>query len=205
MPVRHHHPVRRSYAIGLAVVVAFVLAAQLFSFGDALEYRRAAAFSEPWRLLTSHFVHLTLLHAVLNAVALLLLGRLFEDRLQPAEFFGILLASPVVISLGFRLLLPELAWYRGLSDVLHAIYFAGCVVWVGTATGRVRWLAIAALLAGLVKVLVEQPWDASFPVHDVLRIAVVPQAHLIGAVVGAATGLVLRLRRGSGAAAKAPD
>jgi rhomboid family GlyGly-CTERM serine protease len=186
---------RRSYAIGLTLVVAFVLAAQIFPFGEALEYRRAMAFSEPWRLLTSHFVHLTLLHAILNAVALLLLGRLFEERLRPAEFFGILIAAPIVISLGFRFLLPELAWYRGLSDVLHAIYFAGCVVWVGTATGRARWIAIAALVAGLVKVLVEQPWDASFPVHDVLKIAVVPQAHLIGAIAGAATGLVLRLRR----------
>ena len=186
---------RGSYAIGLTLVVGFVLAAQIFSFGEALEYRRAMAFSEPWRLLTSHFVHLTLLHAILNAVALLLLGRLFEERLRPAEFFGILFAAPIVISLGFRFLLAELAWYRGLSDVLHSIYFAGCVVWVGTATGRARWIAIAALVAGLVKVLVEQPWDASFPVHDVLKIAVVPQAHLIGAIVGAATGLVLRLRR----------
>jgi rhomboid family GlyGly-CTERM serine protease len=186
---------RRSYAIGLTLVVAFVLTAQIFSFGDALEYHRAAAFAEPWRLLTSHFVHLTLLHAILNAVALLLLGRLFEERLRPAEFFGILFAAPVVISLGFHFLLPELEWYRGLSDVLHSIYFAGCVVWVGTSTGRMRWLAIAALAAGTLKVLVEQPWDGSFPVHEVLRIAVVPQAHLIGAVVGAATGLVLRLRR----------
>lgn len=186
---------RRTYAIGLGLVVVFVLAAQFFSFGEALEYRRAAAFSEPWRLLTSHFVHLTLLHAALNAVALVLIGRLFEDRLRPAEFFAILFVAPIVISLGFRILLPELAWYRGLSDVLHALYFAGCVVWVGSAKGRARWLAIAALATGLVKVLVEQPWDTSFPVHDVLRIAVVPQAHLIGAVVGAATGLVLRLRR----------
>ena len=186
---------RRSYAIGLTLVTAVVLAAQLLSLGDALEYRRALAFAEPWRLLTSHFVHLTLLHAILNAVALLLLGRLFEERLKPVEFFGILCVAPVVISLGFRSLLPELAWYRGLSDVLHAIYFAGCVVWVASATGRVRWLAIAALIAGTLKVLIEQPWDSSFPVHEVLRIAVVPQAHLIGAVVGVATGLLIRARR----------
>lgn len=186
---------RRSYAIGLTLVTVFVLAAQLLSLGDAFEYRRALAFAEPWRLLTSHFVHLTLLHAILNAVALLLLGRLFEDRLKPVEFFGILCVTPVLISLGFRFLLPELAWYRGLSDVLHAIYFAGCVVWVATATGRMRWLAIAALLAGTLKVLIEQPWDSSFPVHEVLRIAVVPQAHLIGAVIGVATGLLLRARR----------
>ena len=86
-------------------------------------------------------------------------------------------------------------WYRGLSDVLHAIYFAGCVVWIGTTTGRARWLPIAALIFGLLKVLIEQPWDSSFPVHEVLRIAVVPQAHLIGAIVCTAAGLLMRMRR----------
>lgn len=184
----------------LALVVIVILAAQVLPVGDMLEYRRAVAFTEPWRLLTSHFVHLTLLHAALNAVALLLLAQLFADRLRPGEFLGILFAAPVVISLAFRLLLPELAWYRGLSDVLHAIYFAGCVVWVGSAVGRMRWLAIGALLAGTAKVLIEQPWDASFPVHELLKIAVVPQAHLIGAVVGTVAGLSLRLRRRAAAA-----
>jgi hypothetical protein len=47
----------------------------------------------------------------------------------------------------------------------------------------------------LLKVLIEQPWDSSFPVHEFLRIAVVPQAHLIGAIVGTAAGLVMRMRR----------
>jgi hypothetical protein len=112
---------RRGTAMGLSVVVAVVLAAQLLPFGEALEYRRVVAFEEPWRLLTSHFVHLTLLHAILNAVALLLLGRLFEDRLRPPEFFGILFAAPVAISLGFRYLLPELAWYRGLLRGLRRL------------------------------------------------------------------------------------
>jgi rhomboid family GlyGly-CTERM serine protease len=194
---------RRDYAIPLTLVILLVFAAQLAGLGETLEYRRALAFSQPWRLLMSHFVHLTFLHAALNAVALLLLARLFEDRLRPPEFFGILFGSPVVISLAFRLLLPDLAWYRGLSDVLHAIYFAGCVVWIATATARLRWLAIAALLAGTAKVLVEQPWDASFPVHEVLKIAVVPQAHLIGAVVGTAAGLFLRRRHRASAPERA--
>ncbi len=185
---------RRPYAIGLTLAVVFVLSAQLLGFGDALEYRRAVAFSQPWRLLTSHLVHLTFLHAALNAVALVLLARLFEDRLRPAEFFGILFGAPVVISLAFRFLLPELGWYRGLSDVLHAIYFAGCVVWIAAAQGRTRWLATAALILGALKVLVEQPWRSDFPVHELLKIAVVPQAHMLGAIVGVAAGLFLRRR-----------
>lgn len=186
---------RVSLGVGLSLVVLAVLALQFLSPGEWLEYRRALAFSEPWRLLTAHFVHLSFLHALLNGVALMLLGRLFGERLRPAGFWTILFGAPVAISLAFWLVLPGLHWYRGLSDVLHSIYFAGCVVWIAATTGRARWLPIAALLLGTLKVLVEQPWDSSFPVHPLLRVAVVPQAHLIGAIVGAAAGLVLRRHR----------
>jgi rhomboid family GlyGly-CTERM serine protease len=180
---------------GLSVIIAGVLAAELFAPAAALEYRRALAGSEPWRLFTGHIVHLGLVHALLNCVALLLLGRLFAERLKPAGFFGILALAPVLISLLFLAALPELLWYRGLSGVLHALYFAGCVAWVAATAGRARWLPVAALVGGTVKVLVEQPWDGSFPVHEILKASVVPQAHLIGAIVGTAAGLVLRRRQ----------
>jgi rhomboid family GlyGly-CTERM serine protease len=186
---------RLSVNAGLSLVVLAVMAAELFLPAEALEYRRVLAAREPWRLLTGHFVHLGFVHALLNCVALLLLGRLFGERLKPCAFFGILAAAPIAISLLFLATLPELYWYRGLSGVLHALYFAGCVMWIATTTGRARWLPIAAIVGGTVKVLVEQPWDGSFPVHEVLRVAVVPQAHLLGAIVGTAAGLLLRIRR----------
>lgn len=186
---------RLSPTAGLYAVVLAVLAAELFLPPELLEYRRTLAAREPWRLFTGHFVHLSFLHAALNVVALLLLDRLFADRLRPREFFAILGLAPILMSVVFWLVLPELEWYRGLSGVLHGVYFAGCVVWISASAGRARWLPVAALVGGTLKVLLEQPWDSSFPMHEVLRVAVVPQAHLIGAVVGAATGLVLRQRR----------
>lgn len=186
---------RVSANAGVSLVIVAVMAAQLFLPLDHFEYLRGLAASEPWRLITGHFVHLTLIHALLNCVALALLARLFADRLKPAEMFGVLAVAPLLISALFWFALPELAWYRGLSGALHALYFAGCVLWIAMTTGRGRWLPIAALVGGTLKVLIEQPWDASFPVHEVLRIAVVPQAHLIGAIVGTAAGLLLRLRR----------
>jgi rhomboid family GlyGly-CTERM serine protease len=183
---------RLSTATGLYAVVAAVMAAEFLLPVELLEYRRTLVAQEPWRLLTGHFVHLSLLHAALNVVALLLLDRLFADRLRPREFFAVLGIAPVLMSLAFWLVLPELQWYRGLSGVLHAVYFAGCVVWIAASAGRARWLPTAALVGGTLKVLLEQPWDSSFPVHEVLRIAVVPQAHLVGAIVGTAAGLLLR-------------
>ena len=185
---------RLSVNAGLSLVVLAVMGAELFLPAEALEYRRVLAAREPWRLFTGHFVHLGFVHALLNCVALVLLGRLFADRLQPRAFFGILAAAPILISLLFLAAMPELLWYRGLSGVLHALFFAGCVAWITSTTGRVRWLPVAALIGGTLKVLVEQPWDGSFPMHEVLRVAVVPQAHLVGAIVGTAMGLLLRLR-----------
>lgn len=179
----------------LAILAALIIGSEFFLLGDALEYRRTLLYSEPWRLLTGHFTHLSLLHAVVNTVALLLLAQLFAGRLRATEQWAVLAVAPIVLSLVFWLAMPALSWYRGLSGVLHALYFTGCVIWLLTSSGRARWLPIAALAGGAIKVLLEQPWDDSFPWARWLGAAVVPQAHLIGALVGTAAGLLLAARR----------
>lgn len=185
-------------SIGFPIVVLFVLVAEFLFWGPTLEYRRSLLASEPWRLLTGHFVHLSLIHAMLNGVALLLLGRLFGERLRASEMWIVLGAAPLLISLVFWIALPELNWYRGLSGTLHALYFTGCVVWLGSTSGRARWLPIAALAGGALKVLLEQPWDSSFPFRQWLGAAVVPQAHLIGAIIGLGAGFwIKQVRRRS--------
>jgi rhomboid family GlyGly-CTERM serine protease len=186
---------RRGSAIILPSIVLLVLALELFAPGEMLEYRRTLAFREPWRLLTGHFTHLSLLHALLNGVALLLIGRLFWDRLRIIEVVTLLAASSILISLAFWATMTSLHWYRGLSGALHSVFFAGCVVWIATTRERGRWLPAAALAAGALKVLLEQPWDSSFPIREWLGGAVVPQAHLIGALVGIAAGLAMAKRR----------
>jgi len=188
---------RTNSATALSLLVALVIAVEFFLLGDALEYRRSLLLSEPWRLLTGHFAHLSLLHAMVNGVALLLLAQLFAGRLRSSDQWAVLAVAPLIISLVFWVAMPGLGWYRGLSGVLHALYFAGCVVWLLTAGGRDRWLPIAALAGGAIKVLLEQPWNDSFPWARWLGATVVPQAHLIGGLVGAATGLLLAARRKS--------
>jgi rhomboid family GlyGly-CTERM serine protease len=186
---------RLTPSIGLPIIVLAVLVAEILFLGPLLEYRRPLLPGQPWRLWTGHFVHLSLVHALLNSVALLLLGRLFDGRLRAVEFWGVLLGAPLAISLVFWAALPELQWYRGLSGALHAVYFAGCTVWLRSTGGRERWLAIAALAGGALKVLLEQPWDASVPFRAWLGAAVVPQAHLVGALAGVAAGLFFAARR----------
>lgn len=187
---------RPTSAAGLPLLVVIILALELLSDGALLEYRRPLLETESWRLLSGHLVHLSLIHALLNGVALLLLGRLFEARLRAGELWLMLGIAPILISLVFWIAMPELIWYRGLSGVLHALYFAGCVLWLSEARQRARWLPLAALAAGTLKVVLEQPWDASFPFQEWLGAPVVPQSHLIGALIGVAAGLWFRSRRG---------
>jgi rhomboid family GlyGly-CTERM serine protease len=183
---------RLKTSIGFPLVVLFIVIAELLQWGPTLEYRRPLLASEPWRLLSGHFVHLSLTHSMLNGVALLLLGRLFADRLRDIEFWVVLGVAPILISLAFWVAMPELIWYRGLSGTLHALYFAGCVVWLGSTKGAARWLPIAAIAGGTLKVLLEQPWDSSFPFRQWLGAAVVPQAHLIGAIIGLGAGFWIK-------------
>jgi rhomboid family GlyGly-CTERM serine protease len=183
---------RLNPAFGFPLVVLLMLLAEFLNWGPALEYRRPLLAAEPWRLFSGHFVHLSLTHAMLNGVALLLLTRLFADRLRAGEFWVILGGAPLLISLAFWAALPELAWYRGLSGALHTLYFAGCFAWLASSAGRDRWLPIAALVGGAAKVLLEQPWDSSFPFREWLGAAVVPQAHFVGAIVGLGAGYCIQ-------------
>ncbi len=181
---------------GVIFLVVLILLVEFLLWGAALEYRRALLLSQPWRLITGHFTHLSLLHAMVNCVALILLTRLLADRMRAWEQWAVLLGAPLLISLVFWIAMPGLIWYRGLSGDLHALYFAGCVLWVLASSGHDRWLPIAALAGGATKVLLEQPWsNETFPWLSWLGAPVVPQAHLIGALLGTAAGFWLTAYR----------
>ncbi len=182
-------------ALGWIALVAVILLAQALQLGDALEYQRSLVAREPWRLLTAHLVHLSWRHALVNCIALMLLIRIVQPWMRQRSQWLTLAATGAAISLVFLVAMPELDWYRGLSGALHGLYFAGVVAWISGTRGRARWLPLLLMTAGIAKVLLEQPWDAAlFPYLAWLEAAVVPQAHLIGALVGTALGVGLAAR-----------
>jgi rhomboid family GlyGly-CTERM serine protease len=181
------------WALGIATAVLLLHASGL---GDALEYRRAFLANEPWRLLTGHLVHINWPHALINAAALLIVARLFAPDLSAPRQMAILLSAGVVIGLGLAALAPEILWYRGLSGVLHALFFAGAAKWLFSEqphTVRKLWLPAALFAGGWIKVALEQPAGGVLPYADWLGAAVVPQAHLLGAAWGSVFGLLLAL------------
>jgi rhomboid family GlyGly-CTERM serine protease len=180
-------------AVGVAAVVMVLVAT---ADAEQWEYRRELLASEPWRLLSGHLVHINWQHAVINAVALLIVARLFSPDLRAARQGIVLGTCALAISFGLALLYPTIGWYRGLSGVVHGLFFAGAAAWLVKAqprTLRTLWLPLALLAGGWIKVLLEQPAGDALPYADWLGAAVVPQAHLIGAACGTALGLASAL------------
>lgn len=188
----------RVWALPIAIVIA---AGLLEIWGDSgrilLRYDRVAiASGEGWRLLSGHFVHLGLSHFVLNVAGLLLISYLVFGHFRMDQWLIIGLTTIVGIDLGFWFLQPQLAWYVGLSGLLHGLLAAGLVAGVRLHDPEARVLAV--LLTA--KLLYEQLFGALPGSEQATGGAVIYSAHLYGALWGAACGLAITLRK----ARKAP-
>jgi rhomboid family GlyGly-CTERM serine protease len=190
-------PISFSRAEVIAVAIALLmLMLQALPNLDALEYRYAALNDQPWRWLTGHFVHVNWQHALINAVALWVVARLFAPDLNTSRQLIALLAAALAISAALALLYPSIVWYRGLSGALHGLFFAGAAIWLIKArprTFRELWLPSALFFGGWIKVALEQPGGATTPYAEWLGAGVVPQAHLVGAACGTLLGLVFAM------------
>ncbi len=162
-----------------------------------LEYQNTASTREPWRWLTAHFIHVNWQHALINAVALWVVARLFApDLTSIASTVGTGCGAALAISACLALLYPSIAWYRGLSGALHGLFFAGAAIWLIKARPRrfrQLWLPSALFFGGWIKVALEQPGGATTPYAEWLGAGVVPQAHLVGAACGTMLGLLFAI------------
>ena len=189
---------RLSERIAIAAAIGIALLHFFPAAGSVLQYERAHLFDQPWRALTAHWVHINWPHALINAAALVVVARLFAEDLTARRQMIVVIASGLAIGLGLAALWPSIVWYRGLSGTVHALYFAGSLVWLTracAATRRTRFagIALALFAGGWVKVLAEQTAAQALPVAQWLGAPVVPQAHLIGAVCGTALGLAFAI------------
>ncbi|MEK7322386.1 MAG: rhombosortase [Pseudomonadota bacterium] len=158
----------------------------------ALRYERAPILAgEVWRLFTGHLVHLSWSHLWLNLGGLALIWFLFRRQLGAGMWWLVLLVSSLAVSSGFLLFDPALEWYVGLSGVLHGLFMAGLIV--GLRTGAWSdWLLLSAVVA---KLIWEQLYGALPGSTEAAGGNVIVDAHLYGAIGGAAVALALRLYR----------
>ncbi len=181
----------RSWVLPAVIAVLCLLG---LAIGDALRdqlrYERSAiGAGELYRLLSGHFVHLGVGHALLNVFGLGLVWVLVGGVYSAMRWIMALGVVVVTIDLGFWYLLPSLDWYVGLSGVLHGLLVAGLV---GGFRAR-QWESLilgGVVAAKLVYEAVAGPMPGS---ADAAGGAVIVEAHLYGAVGGLVAGAMLLL------------
>lgn len=179
----------------LVVALALLLMAALALPGEwarvALRYDRVAiADGEVWRLISGHFVHLGWSHLILNGLGLALISYLVAAEFCVWQWFAIAAVAIAGIDLGFWFLQPQLAWYVGLSGLLHALLAAGTVSGIGK--GKREFWFIGIFLLG--KLLYELLFGAMPGSEATSGGHVVVAAHLYGALSGALAGLCFSFR-----------
>jgi len=171
-------PVVTLTLIGLCVV-SYVLQLTTPTWTQDLAFAPVVGEAEPWRFLTSAFLHSPgqILHIAFNMVALWSVGPFLEAMLGRWRFLTLYLLSAVGGSVMFLVLASpySAAWFTGLVGASGAVFgLFGAVLVVLRRTGRSA--------GGIVGVLV---------INAVLGFVlpgVAWQAHLGGLVVGALLG-----------------
>lgn len=158
--------------------------------GVLLRYQRGAiAAGEWWRLFSGHLVHLGWSHLWLNLAGLLLVWWLVGHAFSVRLWWWLIGGSLLGISLGLWWWLPGLAWYVGLSGVLHGLLVAGGL----RLALRGESEALLLLLIVSVKVAWEL-WQGPLPgSREAAGGEVVVQAHALGYLCGALFTLLLAL------------
>jgi rhomboid family GlyGly-CTERM serine protease len=155
----------------------------------ALRYERGGlAHAELWRLMTGHVVHLGWTHAALNLAGLGLMWALFFGDYAPRQWSLVLAGAALAIDGGFWFIEPQLAWYVGLSGVLHGVMSAGTLAHLRRRDWD-AWILVAFIVGKLV-------WEQT---HGALPLSgtegelrVVVDAHFYGAIGGLLVALWLR-------------
>jgi len=155
---------------------------------DGLRLERALALAEPWRLATGHLVHPAWTHLLLNIAGLAVLWVIVGDAIRPGAWLCVILACAAAVSLGLLVFSPAVAWYVGMSGILHGMLAAGAIASLGQrpALGAI----LLALLTG--KLVLEWLATGESATSSLVGGAVITDAHLYGALAGLACGAVLR-------------
>jgi len=181
----------RGYGLALLCVCALLAVPELIGepARRVLSFdREAIGAGQWWRLLSAHFVHVDLEHAVLNSLGLVLMWALFARDYSPWRWAAIYCGSAIAVSLGLWYANPELQWYVGASGALHGVMAAGTIAHL-----RRRDLDGWILAIFIVGKLAYEQLAGALPFAGTTNTIV--DAHLYGALGGVVLALLMNSRR----------
>jgi rhomboid family GlyGly-CTERM serine protease len=136
-------------------------------------------------------VHLSWTHLWMNLAALAIVAALFDRILSTSDWLVVSFAAMLTIDAGLYFGETGLAWYVGLSGILHGLMLSGG--WRLWSTGSSIGLA---LLCGLIaKIVWEQIGGPITWSESTAGGPVVVAAHLYGAVGGGIAVVLSAIRR----------
>ena len=145
---------------------------------------------QPWRMLTSVFVHDGIFHIGFNMLALWMIGRSLEPLLGRWRFVVLYLLSGIGGSVAVALLAPGV-WVVGASGAIFGLF--GALLVIGRHIGaNIRNIAIVIginFLWPFASALISSIGRGSFT-EALAAIQVSWQAHLGGLLTGALVGLI---------------
>ncbi|WP_370617048.1 rhomboid family intramembrane serine protease [Mumia sp. Pv 4-285] len=100
----------------------------VFANGESLEVLRGVADGAYWRLLTSAFLHASVLHIAFNMYALYLFGPVLERYLGTVRFVAAYLTSAVAASVFVYVLTPPNVPTLGASGAIFALFGMALVI-----------------------------------------------------------------------------
>jgi rhomboid family GlyGly-CTERM serine protease len=180
--MQFHLTASSAFTLLLVSALALLVVSLPAGWQNGLEFQHLAiSGGELWRLFSGHLTHLSWGHLLMNLLGLWLIWALLLRTESAVMVALILLMLGLGTSLGLYLCSPAIAWYRGLSGVLH-----GLLVW-----GLMRqWRSQPgphAIILGLVALkLAWEQFSGPLPGSATLASGrIVVEAHLYGALAGA--------------------
>ena len=169
-------------------VASLCIVLQYADLDEFLRFERSTiAQGHWWLLLSGNFVHLGASHLWMNMAGLALVVALVWQHFSASQWVLIILISSIVVGIGLWRFNPEVQGYVGFSGTLHGLILAGCL-----ADIRIYPRSAATLLILIIGKLTWEQFMGALPGSEsVAGGSVLVDAHLYGAIGGAAVGLLL--------------
>lgn len=101
--VQQSFPELATFGILTIVVIVFLMQLAIPGFMEMFALRADVMFTEPWRILSSMFMHANEFHLLVNSMVLFFFGAELERRLGSKKFLEIYFVTGVIAAIGFGL------------------------------------------------------------------------------------------------------